>query len=142
MQSSLNKRNENSLSVFTFLYRHSFANLIVPQVVMLDLQNSFTTFVSTRKISNFNFLIWTKIKMVRSLLSNEYFFFTNWTFYFVGKVDLEELISAFKDLGIEMDKTEARRLLLRYMSSIDIWFWSVGVSVYMYFLCSQNGSGW
>ncbi|KAG4071659.1 hypothetical protein HA402_011813 [Bradysia odoriphaga] len=30
-----------------------------------------------------------------------------------GKVDLEELISAFKDLGIEMDKTEAKRLLLR-----------------------------
>ncbi|KAJ6640847.1 Calcium-binding mitochondrial carrier protein SCaMC-1 [Pseudolycoriella hygida] len=30
-----------------------------------------------------------------------------------GKVDLEELISAFKDLGIDMDKTEAKRLLSR-----------------------------
>lgn len=31
-----------------------------------------------------------------------------------GKVDLEELISAFKDLGIEMDKNEALKLLHRF----------------------------
>lgn len=30
-----------------------------------------------------------------------------------GKVDLEELISAFSDLGIEMDKKEATNLLHR-----------------------------
>lgn len=41
-------------------------------------------------------------------------------FSFPGKVDLEELISAFKDLGIDMDKTEAKRLLLRYNRTKDI----------------------
>lgn len=30
-----------------------------------------------------------------------------------GKVDLEELISAFKDLGLEVDVDEARKLLGR-----------------------------
>lgn len=41
-----------------------------------------------------------------------------------GKVDLEELISAFKDLGIEMDKTEAKRLLLRYTINIPYNFYA------------------
>lgn len=36
-------------------------------------------------------------------------------FFILGKVDLEELISAFMDLGIEMDKSEAKNLLLRYV---------------------------
>lgn len=36
------------------------------------------------------------------------------SFLFVGKVDLEELILAFKELGIEIDKTEATKLLERY----------------------------
>lgn len=31
-----------------------------------------------------------------------------------GKIDLEELIRAFKDLGIEMERAEARKLLQRY----------------------------
>lgn len=34
-------------------------------------------------------------------------------FVSLGKVDLEELISAFMDLGIEMDRQEAKKLLKR-----------------------------
>lgn len=32
---------------------------------------------------------------------------------FAGSVDLEELILAFKDLGIDIDRTEATKLLER-----------------------------
>lgn len=35
-----------------------------------------------------------------------------------GRVDLEELISAFMDLGIEMDRQEAKKLLKRYVYCI------------------------
>jgi len=33
-----------------------------------------------------------------------------------GKVDLEELISAFKDLGLDIDLDEARNLLTRWVN--------------------------
>lgn len=48
------------------------------------------------------------IKLIKLYLNS--FLYLNFT----GKVDLEELISAFKDLGIEMDKNEAKNLLHRY----------------------------
>lgn len=35
--------------------------------------------------------------------------------FFKGKVDLDELISAFEDLGIEVDVEEAKHLLSRYI---------------------------
>ena len=34
---------------------------------------------------------------------------------YTGKIDLEELIRAFKDLGVEMERAEARKLLRRYV---------------------------
>lgn len=41
----------------------------------------------------------------------------------VGSVDLEELILAFKELGIDVDKTEATKLLERYMSHYVHFWW-------------------
>lgn len=32
----------------------------------------------------------------------------------LGMIDVEELIKAFKDLGVEVDRTEAMKLLQRY----------------------------
>lgn len=41
--------------------------------------------------------------------------FTDVTYIFSGKIDLEELIKAFKDLGIEMERAEAKKLLQRFV---------------------------
>lgn len=35
-----------------------------------------------------------------------------------GKIDLEELAGAFKDLGIPLEKAEAKKLLQRYNSQL------------------------
>lgn len=40
--------------------------------------------------------------------------------FFIGKVDLEELITAFHELGVAMDRQEATNLLKRYIEQIFI----------------------
>lgn len=46
-----------------------------------------------------------------------------------GKVDLEELISAFKDLGLDIDVDEARNLLSRWVNYPQLSFVHVLIRV-------------
>lgn len=85
---------------------------------MLVWPNSFTTFANMKRTYDCSSHIWTKIEMVSKLLSISYGNLIKLRFFILGKVDLEELISAFMDLGIEMDKSEAKNLLLRYVFEI------------------------
>lgn len=55
-----------------------------------------------------------------------------------GKVDLEELISAFMDLGIEVDMEEARHLLSRF-AICSLFYYNGFRNI---FASSQNGSRW
>lgn len=57
-----------------------------------------------------------------------------------GKVDLEELISAFKDLGIEINKNEAVSLLNRWVAH-DLLHSSHYTPINTNLLL-QNGPGW
>lgn len=43
-------------------------------------------------------------------------------FFVQGKVDLEELISAFADLGIAIGRNEATNLLKRYNDSFRLYY--------------------
>lgn len=40
-------------------------------------------------------------------------------YLFSGKIDLEELIKAFQELGVEMEREEAKKLLARFVEFID-----------------------
>jgi len=46
----------------------------------------------------------------------------------LGMIDVEELIKAFKDLGVEVDRTEAMKLLQRYFHM----FRYISFSVHMF----------
>lgn len=51
--------------------------------------------------------------MVSFFHLNVYWFYNFCISYYKGKVDLEEMISAFKDLGVDIEKREALKLLQR-----------------------------
>lgn len=43
-------------------------------------------------------------------------------FFFTGKIDLDELVKAFSDLGIPLDEAEATKLLQRYLNFVGFIF--------------------
>lgn len=50
-----------------------------------------------------------------------------------GKVDMGEMIAAFKELGIKMDYTEALKLFNRYIIQFCLFFritWSVAQTIF------------
>ncbi|RLU24995.1 hypothetical protein DMN91_003087 [Ooceraea biroi] len=67
---------------------------IAPKVAISVWPSSYIMFANMKKICDYNFLTLIKIEMV-------------------SKIDLEELIRAFKDLGIEIAREEATQLLQR-----------------------------
>lgn len=105
--------------------RNSWGNRITTRAEMWASKNSSIMFASMRKICSSNFPIWIKIKMVmiwplvRTNQSHSHIThsaFSRFFFYalILGMVDLEEIILAFKELGIDIDRKEATKLLERY----------------------------
>lgn len=102
--------------------RNFWKSPITTRAAMWVSMNSSITYASMRKICNFNFPIWIKIKTVTWFdhsfealrLTRHRFDFSPHRMYPVGMVDLEEIILAFKELGIDIDRKEATKLLERY----------------------------
>ncbi|XP_066590259.1 calcium-binding mitochondrial carrier protein SCaMC-2 isoform X2 [Prorops nasuta] len=93
--------------------RNSWRDRTRRKVATSAWRNLSIMYESTRKICDYNSPKWTKTEMILNRQRDDISKRDNWYFVVLSKIDLDELIRAFKELGIDMERKEAMKLLKR-----------------------------